>query len=145
MNQEYVNVVSKGDIIKIRSHITSAIMSDPTFSTGIVKQYVDYALKNGISLFEPYEKTPCELTVPENEEQWDRHLFYGKIEDLRLNFAYNERIEQIQKIGQKVYQNDSFTDAPKDHRSKSKNKVVPLLAGIAVLAVVAVVIYLFFK
>lgn len=145
MNQEYINVVAKGDIVKIRSHITSAIMSDPTFSTRTAQQYVDYALNNGIMLFEPYAKTPCEMPVPENEEQWDRRLFYGKIEDLRLNFAYKERIEQIRKIGQKVYRDDSFTEAPEDHRSEPKNKVVPLVVGATLLVVLAVVLCLLFK
>ena len=145
MNQEYINVVAKGDIVKIRSHITSAIMSDPTFSTRTAQQYVDYALNNGIMLFEPYAKTPCEMPVPENEEQWDRRLFYGKIEDLRLNFAYKERIEQIRKIGQKVYRDDSFTEAPEDHRSEPKNKVVPLVVGATLLVVLAVVLCFLLK
>ena len=145
MNQEYINVVAKGDLVRIRSHITSEIMSDPTFSTKKVQQYIDYALSHGIKLFEPYAKTPCEMPVPENEEQWDRRLFYGKIEDLRLNFAYNERIELIRKIGQKVYRDDSFTEAPKDHRSTPKNKVVPLVVGAALLVALAMVMYLLLK
>ena len=145
MNQEYINVVAKGDLVRIRSHITSAIMSDPTFSTKTVQQYIDYALSNGIMLFEPYAKTPCEMPVPENEEQWDRRLFYGKIEDLRLNFAYNERIDQIRKIGQKVYKDDSFTEAPEDHRSEPKNKVVPLVVGATLLVVLAVVLCFLLK
>ena len=145
MNQEYMNVVAKGDLVRIRSHITSEIMSDPTFSTKKVQQYIDYALSHGIKLFEPYAKTPCEMPVPENEEQWDRRLFYGKIEDLRLNFAYNERFELIRKIGQKVYRDDSFTEAPKDHRSKTKNKVVPLVVWAALLVALAMVIYLVIK
>lgn len=141
MNQEYINAVAKGDLVKIRSYITSAIMSDPTFSTRAAQQRVDYALKNGIALFETYAKTPCETAIPEDEAQWDQRLFYDKIEDLRLNFAYNERIDQIRKIGQRVYQDDSFTEAPVDHRSL-KNKVVPLAVGLALLIVLVTAIYL---
>ena len=141
MNQEYINAVAKGDLVKIRSYITSAIMSDPTFSTRAAQQRVDYALKNGIALFETYAKTPCETAIPEDEAQWDQRLFYDKIEDLRLNFAYNERIDQIRKIGQSVYQDDSFTEAPVDHRSL-KNKVVPLAVGLALLIVLVTAIYL---
>ena len=141
MNQEYINAVAKGDLVKIRSYITSAIMSDPTFSTRAAQQRVDYALKNGIALFETYAKTPCETAIPEDEAQWEQRLFYDKIEDLRLNFAYNERIDQIRKIGQRVYQDDSFTEAPVDHRSL-KNKVVPLAVGLALLIVLVTAIYL---
>ena len=56
-------------------------------------------------------------------------------------FAYNERIDQIRKIGQRVYQDDSFTEAPVDHRSL-KNKVVPLAVGLALLIVLVTAIYL---
>lgn len=140
MNQEYIKVVAAGDLTKIRSYITSSIMADPTFATKEATQYVEYALSKGIALFESYAKTPCETPVPESEDLWDQRLFYDKIEDLRLNFAYKERIGQIRKIGQKVYRDDSFTEAPEDHRSEEKNKVVPLIAGIAVLAILVVVL-----
>lgn len=146
MNQEYINAVATSDIVKIRSYITSAIMADPAFTTKKAIQYVEYAIKNGVALIEPYAKTPCETIVPENEEQWDQRLFYDKIEDLRLNFAYKERIGEIQKIGKKVFgERDSFTEAPEDHRSESKNKVVPLAVGIALLVVLALTLYLLLK
>lgn len=142
MYQDYIKAVAEKNVGRVRSYIASAIRSDPTFSTGVVREYVDYAVQNGIALFETYEKTPCEMPVPENEELWDRRLFYGKVEDLRLNFAYRERIGQIKRIGRKVYGTTPFTEAPKNHRSKGKNKVVLLVAGLALLAVVAVVLYL---
>ena len=145
MNQEYRNAVATGDIVAIRSYITSAIMADPTFATAEVKHYVQYAINHGIELFEPFAKTPCETPVPENEAQWDQRLFYDKVEDLRLNFAYSERIEQIRKIGQKVYQDDSFTEAPEDHRSEEKNKVIPLAVGMVLLVILATVLYLVLK
>ena len=142
MLQEYKNAVAEKDMIRIRSHIANVIKSDPNFNTSNVKEHVEYALSKGVDLFEKYEKTPCETPVPEDEDRWDKRLFYDKIEDLRLNFAYNERIEQIRKIGRKVYQNDSFSEAPEDHRSEPKNKVVPVAVGITVLAILAVVLVL---
>lgn len=145
MLQEYITAVSEGNITRIRSHIANVIKADPTFSTNQVNQYVEYALSRGITLFEPYAKTPCETPVPENEAQWDQRLFYDKVEDLRLNFAYNERIELIRKIGQKVYQEDSFIEAPEDHRSEEKNKVVPLAVGMVLFATLAIVLFLLIK
>ena len=145
MLQEYITAVSEKDIPRIRSHITNAIKADPTFNTTKVSQYVEYALSKGVMLFEPYAKTPCETVVPENEAEWDQRLFYDKIEDLRLNFAFNERIEQIRKIGQKVYRDDSFSEAPEDHGSEPKNKVVPLVVGAVLLAALATVLFLLLK
>lgn len=145
MLQEYIAAVAEKDLTRIRSHITNAIKADPTFSTTKVNQYVEYALNKGVILFEPYAKTPCETPIPENEAQWDQRLFYDKVEDLRLNFAYNERIELIRKIGQKVYRDDSFIEAPEDHRSETKNKVVPLVVGAVLLVALATVLYLLLK
>lgn len=140
MKPEFIQAVEDKDIYTIRSYITSEIIEDPTFCRNNLKECMDFIYKNGVDIFEKYEPTACETDVPDDISKWNRDLFYNKVEDLLHNFAFNERIVDIKKIGRHVYQH-SFQEAPEIHRSGKKIKWIPITVGAAIaLAVVTLVI-----
>jgi hypothetical protein len=147
MKQAFIEAVGERYVEKIQSYIISEIIEDPTFSNKNLQECLDYVKANGINIFVEYEDTPCETTVPENPKFWDKKLFFDKLEDLRLNFAYSERIATIKKIGEVAFvKNENFEEAPPSHGSENKIKWLPIIIGaVVVLAVVVTVIMILAK
>lgn len=138
MKQDFIEAVNDKHIEKIQSYLISEMIEDPTFSTDHLPECLDYVKSNGVDIFVKYEPTPCETAIPEAPEQWDKKLFFDKLEDLRLNFAYEERIDAIKKIGKKAFEDSkNFEEAPEIHRSREKTKWFPILIG-AVVTVIMV-------
>lgn len=147
MTQLFLDAVKAKEITKIRSYIISEIKDDKCFEGNEVESCVKYVLEQGVDIFEPYAPTPCETDVPDDTSKWDAKLFFDKVEDLRLNFAYQERIPQIMKIGCTVFEPStqaSFETAPESHRSVSKKTWLPLvlIAGGITIAILIVILLL---
>ena len=152
MKPEFIQAVKEKDVYTVRSYITSEIIEDPTFANKNLEECLDYVRVNNVDIFEEYNLTPCETEVPDDVSKWDRDLFYNKVEDLLHNFAYNERIVDIKRIGKHVYSvllkeegHQAFQEAPEIHRSGKKIKWLPIIIGVAVLEVVATVIAILMK
>ena len=149
MKQGFIDAVESKDLYSIRSYITSEIIEDPTFSGKGVEECITYLEEKGVNIYEPFAPTPCETPIPSDMNEWDNGLFYDKVEDLLHNFAFEERIEDIIKIGRHVYArkaapigNAGFEDAPKGRRSEKKTKGLTIAAVAAIAAAAVLVIIL---
>lgn len=157
---EFIESVEKGDIQGVKSYITSQIMNDPTFRNADCHKYVEYALEKGIDIIEPYKMNASEEHLPTDKKEWDKGLFYDKVEDLRLNFAYYDRIKEIEQLGKVAFAEDdttvnktvqnsntkTFHQAPQRSGSpKKKTSHLPTIGVIAAAAIVVAAVVVIFK
>lgn len=149
---EFIEAVEKKDVSYLRSFIASTIRVDPAFNKARCDDCMAYIQEHAINITEPFKKNINERDVPTNPSEWTKELFQDKVEDLRQNFAYTERIGELKKIGRVAYADQikseapkqSFTEAPKGRRSSTQKtspvKTSPLTIFGAVAAVVAVIV-----
>lgn len=152
--QEFIDAVSNNDVPYLRTFIASEIRVDPAFNKSKCDDCMKYIRERGINITEPLKRNINEREVPADSSQWTKELFHDKVEDLRQNFAYSERIGEIKKVGRVAYADKikkeapkpSFAEAPKGRRS-STEKTSPLMifGAIAAAVVVIVAIVLLFK
>lgn len=152
---EFIEAVDKEDIPYLRSFIASTIRVDPTFNKAKCEDCMEYIKEHSISITEPFKKNVNEREVPANSSEWTKELFQDKVEDLRQNFAYNERIGELKKIGRVAYADQikketskpSFKEAPTGRRSSAKKTSPLMIFGtiVAVAAVIVAIIFLFKK
>lgn len=159
---EFVEAVESGDKQGIKSYITSQIKNDPTFKNGNCHKYMEYVKEKGIDIIEPFKLNASEEPTPTDKSKWTKELFYGKIEYLRLNFAYDDRIKEIEQIGKIAYTEAekqknttkkkestkaNFPQAPQRSQSAKKSaSPFPMIGAIvATVAVVASIVAIFKK
>lgn len=116
---------------------------------------MEYIKEHSISITEPFKKNINEREVPANSSEWTKELFQDKVEDLRQNFAYDERVGELKKIGRVAYADQikketstpSFKEAPTGRRSNAKKTSPLMIFGtiVAVVAVIVAIIFLFKK
>ena len=148
---EFIEAVEKKDISYLRSFIASTIRVDPAFNKAKCDDCMDYIKEHGLDITEVFKLNASEAPTPTNPSEWTKDLFHDKVEYLRLNFAYNERVGELKKIGRTAYADQikkenpkqSFTEAPKGRRSntqKTSLKASPLMIFGAITAAVAVIV-----
>lgn len=153
MRQEFITAAQKNDAPYLRSFIASEIINDPTFKRGVCDDCMTYLKTNGVDITVPYELNTTEEPTPTDKTKWDKRLFLRKVEYLRKNFAYDERIGELREIGKVAYHDESasekanFVEAPKGQRSEKKNTSLAALIGAiaAVAAIIAVIVLLLKK
>lgn len=64
---------------------------------------MDYLEKSGIDITEPFRLNVSEKTTPEDQNEWTEALYFRKVEYLRLNFAYRERVPELREISKVVF------------------------------------------
>ena len=149
---EFIEAVEKKDISYLRSFIASTIRVDPAFNKAKCDDCMDYIKERGLDITEDFKLDAVEAPTPTNPSEWNKELFHKKVEYLRRNFAYTERVGELKKIGRVVYADQikkeapkqSFTEAPQGRRSSTPKTspltTSPLMIFVAVAAVVAVIV-----
>lgn len=149
---EFIEAVEKKDVPYLRSFIASTIRVDPAFNKAKCDDCMSYIKEHGLDITEVFKLNASETPTPTNPSEWTQDLFHDKVEYLRLNFAYNERVGELKKIGRTAYADQikqevpkqSFTEAPKGRRSSTQKtspvKASPLMIFGTVAAVVAVIV-----
>ena len=85
-----------------------------------------------------------EEPTPTDKSMWDKRLFLKKVEFLRRNFAYDDRIKELREIGPVVYAGEmddeepNFSKAPKGQWSGKKNTSLAMIIG-AIVAAAAII------
>lgn len=154
LKEKFISAAKEENIPYLRSFITSEIINDPTFKNGDCHECMAYLKSKGIDITVPYELNPSEEDTPVNKELWTKNLFLRKVEYLRRNFAYDERIDDLRNIGRVAYADEiveekkgNFAEAPKGCRSEKKNTSLAAMIGAvtAVAAIIAVIAMLIKK
>lgn len=153
LRQEFISATQKEDVPYLRSFIASEIINDPTFKKGVCDECMSYLKSNGVNITVPYELNTTEEPTPTDKSMWDKRLFLRKVEYLRKNFAYEERIGELREIGKVAYYEEpvsekaNFEEAPKGRRSEKKNSSLAAIFGAiaAVAAIIAVIAVLLKK
>lgn len=145
--QKFVDAAENGDISTLRNYVAESIQIDPLFEDSICEDCMAYLKGKGVDITEPLHKTAIEPLVPQDHSLWKKELFHEKVECLRQNFAYDERIPEIKEIGKEVYGKKSV-NSPTAQVEIKKCKVSPFaIAGIvaAIVAVIGLIIWILKK
>lgn len=158
LRTDFINAVERKDISLLRTYVANEIRSDPTFQHSICDECVEYAATHGVDITEPFHLNLSEEPTPTDTSKWDKLLFQDKVEYLRLNFAYYERIPELKEISRVAYAAErkteptadieaaSFKDAPPGRRSVRKKSSPTVLAGlIAAVVIIAAIIAFFLR
>lgn len=154
LQQVFIDAAQRKDIPYLRSFITSEIIYDPTFDKSICDDCMEYLAKCGLDITESFKLDSTEKPTPTDRSMWDKDLFLDKVEFLRTNFAYKERIDELRNIGRVAYadeiieeKNENFVEAPRGRRSEKKNASLAAMIGAvtAVAAIIAVIAMLIKK
>lgn len=152
VNQEFIEAAARRDIPYLRSHITAEIQTDPLFKSGACDECMAYLSGIGLDITEPYCLDSVEAPTPTDKNQWDKRLFFGKVEFLRRNFAYEKRVSELKEIGKHAFADEieesaTFEEAPKGRRSEKKKTSPVAIIGViaAVAAIVALIAFLLKK
>ena len=149
---EFIEAVDKNDVSYLRSFIASTIRVDPAFNKAKCDDCMSYIREHGLDITEAFKLNASESPTPTNHSEWTKDLFHKKVEYLRLNFAYDERVGELKEISRVAYADQikkevskpSFTEAPKGRRSNTKKTspvtTSPLMIVGAIAAVVAVIV-----
>lgn len=159
--QEFIDAVNKNDIPYLRTFIASEIRVDPAFNQAKCDDCMSYIREHGLNITEAFKLNVSEAPTPTNQNEWTKDLFHKKVEYLRLNFAYDERVSELREISRVAYADQikketpisSFKEAPKGRRSNTKKtsqvkkifakmpfllKIIAAIAAVAVAVVVAI-------
>lgn len=158
LSKQFTNAVAEKNIPYLRSYIASEIRADPMFKKNICDECMAYIRGKGLDITEPFRLDISEEPTPNERSKWDKRLFLGKVEYLRLNFAYDKRIAELKEIGKVAYaseaepevkadgQKTTFKVAPKGRRSKKQKTSPALVIGvIAAVAAIAAIIAFFLR
>lgn len=149
---EFIEAVENNDVSYLRSFIASTIRVDPAFNDAECDDCMSYIQEHGLNITEAFKLNASESPTPVNQSEWTKDLFHDKVEYLRLNFAYDERVGELKRIGRVAYADKikkdtsklSFTEAPKGRRSSTKKTspvtTSPLMIFGAIAAAVAVIV-----
>ena len=153
---EFIEAVEKKDVSYLRSFIASTIRVDPAFNKAKCNDCMSYIKEHGLDITEAFKLNASEEITPSDPSMWTKDLFYDKVEYFRLNFAYDERVSELKKIGRVAYAdqikkevpNPSFSEAPKGRRSNTKKTshvmTSPLMIFGAIAAATAVIVAIVF-
>lgn len=150
MREEFISAAKDKDIPALRSFVTFEIINDPTFKKKRCDECMEYLKNQGINITEEYQMDSVEEPTPTDKSMWDKRLFLKKVEFLRRNFAYDDRIKELREIGPVVYAGEmddeepNFSKAPKGQRSGKKNTSLAMIIGAiaAAAAIIALIVAL---
>lgn len=157
---EFLSAVEKKDLPYIKAYIASVILNDPRFEQAKCHDYMDYVRSHNLNITEPFKLNVSENVTPTDKSKWDKGLFRRKVEYLRLNFAYDERIKELEQIGKVAFEKpaddeasvkktnnntECFSNAPKRGRSKKKASPFAILGVIAAIAAIVTAIMIIVK
>lgn len=163
MEQNFVFMADEKDIKGLRNYISSWFGLCPTLRGNKCDKYMNYLEKVGIDITEPYRMNISEAPTPKDQSQWTEALYFRKVEYLRLNFAYKERVPELKEISKVVFaeqiaeeekraarESGNFQKAPQKQRSKKKanipnSLVLTVLATVAIIGVITLLINLLKK
>ncbi len=147
----FYDAVARRDISELRNRIVEEIQYGYRLGKNKSDACMQYLKSMGIDICEPYEKKAGEQEVPEKQEQWTKELFYNKVEALRHNFAYEQRMRDIRRIGDVVFKKEQagssketaepsfFPETPK----RAGNRTSPgLVLGILIVIVILLIVIL---
>lgn len=96
------NKLDRKNLIRLKVSVISAIKADPTFSSGEIERALRWLRSDCKEVFdEKKEEIENEVELS-NQDAWDEDYFLWKTIYLERNFC-EERIDELRKIGQKVY------------------------------------------
>lgn len=91
--------VEKKDSYAVRGALVALILTDASFSNGVVYRAIKYAEENGISVYQEHDST---IELFDNSMEWNEEYFAKVANQLRRNFS-KERLSHLEKVGKKVY------------------------------------------
>ena len=146
-DQDFLEAVEKRDFPELRTYITEKIQADPLFEKNESKLCMDFLKEKGLDITEPFQLNGGETPIPADRTKWDKWLFHDKVICLRRNFAYDERIQDIEKIGKEVYGKENVSKPIIQNQSKNRNVSPFAIAGIAaaIVAVIGLIIWILKK
>ncbi len=112
--------VQKKNLLGLRSIVVSIIEFDPAFSSGDYEYVIDRLRKDVPEVFVEYKLLPNEEPFREDENSWNEKYFLDLTFYLQKNFC-EERIVNIRKVGQKVYEQRKANAA---QRAKSEQRKI---------------------
>lgn len=98
-NSLLAETVQSGDAYSVRAALVAIILSEPSFSNGTIYKAIEYAEKNGISVFESNDP---DVELKTDSSAWNESYFAKVSNQLGENFS-RERLAHLEKIGKKVY------------------------------------------
>lgn len=101
---EMDSFLNNKDTNAVRGIVTGIINRDPTFATTKYKEAMTY-IDDNMNIWDTETlELPGEYTL--TEEQWNKEYFRKQLAWLSQNFT-KDRVEQIEKIGKRVYAEES--------------------------------------
>jgi hypothetical protein len=101
IRQTLNEAVSARDIETIRNVLTTSMVQDPGFSSGVFEERLKRCLDSGIShseLFVPFEGA----AISKDPQAWTKDYYAAQRTEFRYNFSL-ERLEHLKRIGRKLY------------------------------------------
>ena len=129
------------------------VINGPNLNMLGIREPDIYGRESYNSLVEKIEKYAINGDNDIKFDEWTNIINNGNFKNLNNTYdtiQYGGKIkindeEPCLSDARTFYRDDSFTEAPEDHRSESKNKVVPLVVGAALLVALVTVLYLLLK
>jgi hypothetical protein len=116
INQTLDKAIQAKDVQEIRDVLTTSMVQDPGFSKGVFEERLKRCLSAGISesvLFVPFEGEK----LNNDQAAWDKDYYATQRTEFRYNFSL-ERLEQLKKIGRKLF--PSASAFPQKEEAKRK-------------------------
>lgn len=109
--------VEKKDSYAVRGALVALILTDSSFSKGVVYQAIKYAEENGIAVYQEHDSS---TDLIENSSGWNEEYFAKVANQLRRNFS-KERLSHLEKVGKKVYVSQNETAANRTTTTQKAN------------------------
>ena len=101
--EDFYEAIEKKDIPYLRAYIAAKIRNDQKFERNACDDCMRFLKEKGLDITEKFKLNVSEKEAPTDQALWTEKLFYDKVEYLRLNFAYDERVPELREIGRTVY------------------------------------------
>ena len=152
-NATYDEAIKKQDKVVLRALLVGIIGSDPTFATTEFEEACKYIREKSISfngqeliLTEPYKMQEGEY----KKDDWDEDYYKLNLVWLEDNFALDQRLDLIKRMGKSIYKDElTFGKSKYQNRMAEKNKshgkkqlnplVIIILAALGLLLVFVLV------
>lgn len=126
MTYNFTEEIFEEDIRKkalwgLRATAVKVIEFDPTFSTGEYEYIINRLKKEVPEVFVEYKVLPNERDFQEDENSWDEKYFLNLTFYLQENFCL-ERIENIKRVGKKVYGQQKVNSVQEAESKQKKNE-----------------------
>lgn len=112
--------IAKKDLFMLREALGNTIYGCRDFSDGEFDGAVRYVERHGVKIKEAYDGKPL-ISKTKPEDEWDGDDFADAIAELKMNFC-DERINDVKKIGKKLYPSGSSKGSAKTSEAKATPK-----------------------